>query len=90
MSWLRFVEYDENIMLLIDYQARASSQSHGPESDSDDDDHDNRNRGFKAKDLPHLSVRNENKVLLRMKLEASKMIGAYPTTYEEDLEILEK
>ena len=89
MSWLRFVEFDENITLLIDYQARAATQSPMQDSDSDDAA-DDPNRGFKAKDLPPLSVRNEQKVLLRMKLEATKLLGNYPQTYEEDLEILEK
>lgn len=88
MSWLRFVEFDENITLLIDYQARASTQTHMQDSDSDDA-HDDPNRGFKAKDLPPLSVRNERKVLLRMKLEATKLLMGYANTYEEDLEILE-
>lgn len=88
MSWLRFVEYDENITLLIDYQARAASQT--PMNDSDSEDgYNDPNRGFKAKDLPPLSVRSEKKVLLRMKLEASKVQAGYPTTLEEDLEILE-
>lgn len=88
MSWLRFVEFDENITLLIDYQARASTQAKPEDSDSDDG-HDDPNRGFKAKDLPPLSIRNEQKVLLRMKLEATKLLSGYPQTYEEDLEILE-
>lgn len=88
MSWLRFVEYDENITLLIDYQARAATQSTYQDSDSEDG-HDDPNKGFKAKDLPPLSLRNEKKVLLRMKLEATKLQMNYPTTYEEDLEILE-
>lgn len=88
MSWLRFVEFDENITLLIDYQARASTQTQMQDSDSDDA-HDDPNRGFKAKDLPPLSVRNERKVLLRMKLEATKLLMGYANTYEEDLEILE-
>ncbi len=87
MSWMRFVEYDENITLLIDYQARAASQT--PTNDSDSDDYDDPNKGFKAKDLPPLSIRNEKKVLLRMKLEASKVLAGYPNSLEEDLEILE-
>ncbi|CAI2360645.1 unnamed protein product [Moneuplotes crassus] len=88
MSWMRFVEYDENITLLIDYQARAASQT--PVNDSDSEDgYNDPNKGFKAKDLPPLSIRNEKKVLLRMKLEAAKVEAGYPTTYEEDLALLE-
>jgi len=88
MSWLRFVEYDENITLLIDYQARAATQQQTDDNDSDDG-HDDPNKGFKAKDLPPLSIRNEKKVLIRMKLEAAKLLAKYPTTYEEDLDLLE-
>jgi histone-lysine N-methyltransferase SETD3 len=88
MSWLRFVEFDENITLLIDYQARAATQNQIQDSDSDDGI-DDPNKGFKAKDLPPLSIRNEQKVLLRMKLEATKLLKNYPTSYEEDLDILE-
>jgi len=88
MSWIRFVEYDENITLLIDYQSRAASQSHLNDDDSDDS-YSDPNKGFKAKDLPPLSVRSEKKVLLRMKLEATKVLLGYPQTLEEDLEILE-
>ena len=84
MSWLRFVEFDENITLLIDYQARAVNQSSAQDSDSDDAA-DDPNKGFKAKDLPPLSVRNEKKILLRMKLEANKLLQNYATSYEEDL-----
>lgn len=84
MSWLRFVEYDENITLLIDYQARAANQAQAQDTDSDEGA-DDPNKGFKAKDLPPLSVRNEKKILLRMKLEANKLLQNYPQTYEEDL-----
>lgn len=84
MSWLRFVEYDENITLLIDYQSRAKNQSAYQDSDSDDAV-DDPNKGFKAKDLPPLSIRNEQKILFRMKLEANKLLQNYATTYEEDL-----
>eukprot|EP00343_Euplotes_focardii_P003024 CAMPEP_0205805596 /NCGR_PEP_ID=MMETSP0205-20121125/8872_1 /ASSEMBLY_ACC=CAM_ASM_000278 /TAXON_ID=36767 /ORGANISM="Euplotes focardii, Strain TN1" /LENGTH=163 /DNA_ID=CAMNT_0053077077 /DNA_START=1 /DNA_END=492 /DNA_ORIENTATION=+ len=88
ISWLRFVEFDENITLLIDYQARAAGQTPMHDSDSDDGYNDP-NKGFKAKDLPPLSVRNEQKVLLRMKIEATKVLMGYSNTLEEDLEMLE-
>jgi len=38
--------------------------------------------------LPHLSIRNEKKVLNRIKEEAVAAYKKYPTTYEEDLELL--
>jgi histone-lysine N-methyltransferase SETD3 len=88
LSWLRFVEYDENITLLIDYQARAVNQQQTDDRDSDDEN-DDPNKGFVAKDLPPLSIRCEKKVLLRMKIEASKLLEKYSCSYEDDLKILE-
>lgn len=65
-SWLRFVEYDENIALLYQYQGAASvAQNKHHDSDSDDDDYSS--KGFKAKDLPPLSIQNEKKVLRKIK-----------------------
>ena len=79
-SWLRFVEYDENITLLYQYKAEAqNSTANNRGSDSEDDDP---TKGFKAKNLPPLSMRNEKKVLLRAKLECIKKMGDYPTTLE--------
>ena len=88
-SWLRFVEFDENYTVLIDYEARAMNKQ-PTQYDSDEDEHDDPNRGFKAKDLPPLSVRNESKVILRMKIEAHKLLENYPTTLEQDLATLAK
>ena len=67
-SWLRFVEFDENYTILIDYQARATNKSK-TDVDQDEEGRVDQNRGFKGKDLPALSVRNEKKTLLRMKIE---------------------
>lgn len=68
-SWLRFVEFDENYTILIDYEARSSNRSKN-EIEQDDEGRVEANKGFKGKDLPALSVRNEKKTLLRLKLEA--------------------
>lgn len=64
-SWLRFVEYDENITLIYQYQGAAiqKAQKNRRGDDSDSDENDDASKGFKAKDLPPLSVRNEKKVL---------------------------
>jgi protein-histidine N-methyltransferase len=91
MSWLRFVEYDENITLIYQYQAAAVSKAQrnrrGDDSDSDDDDP---SKGFKAKDLPPLSVRNEKKVLQKILYLAKEAYDKYPRTYEEDMKQLER
>ncbi len=85
-SWARFVEFDENYTVLIDYEARAAAKNSG--FDDEDEERFDSNKGFKAKELPPLSIRNESKVMLRMKLECMKVQDGYPTTLEEDLEIL--
>lgn len=84
-SWTRFVEFDENYTILIDYEARSAAK---PKYEDEDEERFDSNRGFRAKDLPPLSVRNEKKVLLRMKIECTKVLEGYPTSLEEDLEIL--
>jgi AAA+ ATPase superfamily predicted ATPase len=58
--------------------------------DQDDEGRIDANRGFKGKDLPALSIRNEKKCLLRMKIECEKLLKGYPTTLDEDLELIEK
>ena len=92
MSWIRFVEFDENIALIYQYQGAAISKAaqrnkRGEDSDSDEDD---TSKGFKAKDLPPLSIRNEKKVLQRIILEAKLVYERYPTSLEEDLKALER
>ena len=82
-SWLRFVEFDENIALLYQYQGAANAK-HNHE-DSDDDCN-----GFTGKSLPAISIQNEKRVWAKLKMLALESLGNYPTTYEEDLEILEK
>ena len=91
ISWIRFVEYDENIALMYQYKgaAIAASQKYKRHDDSDSDDEEDPSKGFKAKDLPPLSIRNEKKVLEKILKLAKEQYEAYPTTYEEDLKILE-
>lgn len=67
LSWLRFVEYDENITLIYEYQAAAQSAARRyRRNDSDSEEDEDPSKGFKAKDLPALSIRNEKKVLNRI------------------------
>ena len=83
-SWCRFVEYDENIALIYQYQGAANARNNRNE-DSDDE-----SNGFNGKSLPGLSIRNETRVWQKLKLLSQESLGNYPTTYQEDLEILEK
>lgn len=91
-SWLRFVEYDENITLIYQYQgaaiSRAQKYRRGEDSDSDNDD--DASKGFKAKDLPPLSIRNEKKVLQRILFLAKEAYDRYDRSLEEDLKELER
>lgn len=90
-SWCRFVEYDENITLIYQYQGaaiqQAKRQRRGEESDSDEEDP---SKGFKAKDLPPLSLRNEKKVLQKILVIAKEQYDKYERTLEEDLKLLEQ
>jgi len=92
LSWLRFVEYDENIMLIYQYQAAAQSaaQKYRRGDESDSDDPDDPSKGFKAKDLPPLSIHNEKKVLNKISAICRAQMAAYPVNLDEDLEILQR
>ena len=90
-SWLRFVEYDENITLIYQYQSAAMTaakrQHRNDDSESEEED---TTKGFKAKDLPPLSIRNERKVLEKIYMMAKDAYDKYETTLEEDAKILEE
>lgn len=92
LSWLRFVEYDENISLILHYQGAAmqAAQKFRRGDDSDSDDENDPSKGFKAKDLPPLSIRNEKKVLEKINRLAKEQYEKYPQSLEEDLKILEE
>lgn len=92
LSWLRFVEYDENIMLIYQYQAAAQSaaQRYKRNDDSESDEDNDPSKGFKAKDLPPLSIRNEKRVLTKISDLCRIQMATYPQTLDEDMEILER
>jgi Rubisco LSMT substrate-binding len=93
LSWLRFVLYDENITLIYQYKGAAitaAQKQRTRHEDSDSDDEDDYSKGFKAKDLPPLSLRNEGRVLQRIQNLAKEAMAKYPTSYEEDMEILKR
>mmetsp|Transcript_14414 Transcript_14414/g.14025 ORF Transcript_14414/g.14025 Transcript_14414/m.14025 type:complete len:246 (+) Transcript_14414:1026-1763(+) len=93
LSWMRFVLYDEKITLLYEYKGMAITaaqkykQRH---ADSDSDDEEDYSKGFKAKDLPPLSINNEKKVLQKIYDMSVEAMNKYPTSYEEDQEILKR
>lgn len=91
LSWLRFVEYDENIALIYQYKGAAisASQRKRRHEDSDSEEDDDPSKGFKAKDLPPLSLRNERRVLEKVLKLAKELYEKYPTSLAEDQKILE-
>ena len=70
MSWLRFVEFDENIVNIYHYKGAAisASQKYKRNEESDSDEEGNQGKEFKAKDLPPISIRSEKKALERFLL----------------------
>lgn len=80
MSWIRYVEYDENIALMYQYKgaAIAAAQKYRRHDDSDSEDENDPSKGFKAKDLPPLSIRNEKKVLEKIHALAKAQYEKYP------------
>ena len=91
MSWLRFVEYDENITHIYHYKGAvlqaAQKYKKNEESDSEDE---GTSKQFKANDLPPTSIRSEKKALERLYRHAKEQYDAYPTSIEEDDKILER
>lgn len=92
LSWLRFVEYDENIALIYQYKGAAISEAQKKKKheDSDSDGEDDQSKGFKAKDLPPLSIRNEKKILEKIEMMSREALSKYPNDLAEDLEILKR
>ena len=92
LSWLRFVEFDENVTLIYHYKGAAISaaQKYRRHEESDSDEDDDPGKGFKAKDLPPISIRNEKRVLEKIIQLCKTSYEKYPTSYEEDLKILER
>ena len=91
LSWLRFTEYDENITLIYQYKGAAINASKRQRKHSESDsDEEEENADFKAKDLPPLSIRNERRVLEKIHFLAKSRYEGYPTSIEEDNEILKR
>ena len=87
ISFLRFVEFDENIAHLYTLKGQWSQRTRPNPEDSDDYEPPN---FYTAEDVPVISKQNERKVWLRIKSMAEEYLGRYPNTYEEDLVILER
>ena len=87
LSFLRFVEFDENIALLYQIKGQWVSKRRPQPEDSDElEQPDN----FTAEEVPTISRHNERKVWARIKGMAEEALSQYPNTLAEDLAILER
>ena len=86
LSFLRFVEFDENIALLYQLKGQWAQRTNQRPDDSDEPEPSS---CWNADDIPSLSKRNERKIWLRIKSMAEEFVARYPTTLAEDMEILE-
>lgn len=80
-SLLRFSEFTGDPMKLYNYQFQ---QSAAKKSDEDDDEN-----SYQGTNIPPISIDNEKRVLKRISDLSIDQLKKYPTTYEEDLKILE-
>lgn len=83
-SYLRFLEFRGDPMILYKFQFKYNSQAKQNEDDEDED------LSYQGTNLPPVSVENEKSVLDKIRKMADIQYRAYPTTYEADLKILEK
>lgn len=81
-SFLRFVVFRGDPMKLYNYQFQQSTAKK-----TDEDDYE---PAYDGTNIPALSIENEKEVLYRILLLAKKQLDAYPTTYEQDLKVLEE
>lgn len=80
-SYARFLEFKGDPMTLYNYQFQ---QPPARKNDEDDDD-----VAYECANIPPISIKNEKEVLTWIQFTAISMLKKYPTTYEEDLKILE-
>ena len=85
ISFLRFIEFDENIALLYQIKGQWATKRRPQPEDSDEPEP---SEYFEATDVPTISKNNERKVWLRIKSMATEYLARYPNTLEEDMVIL--
>ena len=79
-SYLRFVEFAGDPMTLYKYQFQQ------PTKKGEDDDEES---VFQGTNIPPISIENEKRILQKIEKLSIEQYKQYPTTYEEDLKILE-
>jgi histone-lysine N-methyltransferase SETD3 len=56
MSWVRFIEFDENMAKMYEFKGAAQQAQRGRRDDSDDSEEEDTNKAFTAKKLPPISI----------------------------------
>lgn len=87
LSFLRFVEFDENIAMLYQIKGQWQQRRRPQPEDSDDEQPSNY---FQADQIAPISKKNERKIWLKIKQMSQEFLARYPTTLDEDLEILQR
>ena len=80
LSFMRFVEYDGDMMLLAAAKMK-DEQAHPPTEEGATIE-------YKAENLSVISIKNESKILSKIKQMSETYLAAYPNSIEEDTEIL--
>jgi hypothetical protein len=84
LSFLRFVEWDADIMMLVEAKMR-DEKTRKSQADFDDDI-----KSYKAENISVMSISNELKVLGKLKEKSLASLAGYPNTLEEDNDLLAK
>lgn len=85
LSFLRYCEWDGDMMTLVQAKMRDEKARgrHQAETDSEDEI-----KSYKAENISVLSVRNEKRVLTKLRSLSEDALRQYPTTLAEDEETL--
>ena len=94
ISWCRYVEFDEDLAMLYleknEAVIEAQKKRQNQQQDSDDSDDVDIQNVFKGTQVRPMSIHNEIKAWKKITLTCQQAIDKYPTTYEEDLKLLEE
>jgi hypothetical protein len=96
ISWIRYCEYDEDISMLylekneLVIEAQKKRQNQNQNMDSDDSDNGDIQNVFKGTSIRPMSIHNEVKVWNRIISACKLQLEKYPSSYEDDLKILEE
>lgn len=88
MSFLRFSEWDGDMMILAQAKMRDEKFKQQAKQNLDSDSDDCSVHAYKAENLPVLSIKNETRVLEKLKSLSKEYLGWYPHSLSDDEEAL--